>query len=78
MLDIMDFSLDFAFTEMPNGQLLRQTKGIPMGDPLSPGMTIGTCAWMEKEWMNTITVQDQQRFRAKRFMDDILLIYRAN
>ena len=78
MLDVMDFSLDYAFTEMPNGQLIRQVNGIPMGDPLSPGMTIGTCAWMEKEWMNTLTERDKQRFKAKRFMDDILLIYREN
>ena len=80
MLDIMNFSPDFAFIEMPNGHILRQTKGIPMGDPLSPGMTVGTCtcAWMEKEWMNTLTERDKQRFRANRFMDDILLIYRAN
>ena len=46
-----------------------------MGDPLSPGMTIGACAWMENEWMETISEEDKQFFRAKRFMDDILLVY---
>ena len=35
MLDVMDFSLDFAMIRMPNGQILRQAAGIPMGDPLS-------------------------------------------
>ena len=78
MLDIMDFSLDFAFTRMPNGQILRQRDGIPMGDPLSPGMTIGTCAWMENEYLATLTEEDKQRFKAKRFMDDILLFYRQD
>ena len=33
MLDVMEFSLDFALIRMPNGQILRQTGGIPMGDP---------------------------------------------
>ena len=49
MLAIMRFALDNCFIKMPNGQLLKQAKGIPMGDPLSPGMTIGACAWMEHE-----------------------------
>ena len=44
-----------------------------MGDCLSPGMTILTCAWMEREWMNTLTIRDKISFRAKRYMDDILL-----
>ena len=47
-----------------------------MGDPISPGMTIGTCAWMEKKWMQTLTLWDKQHFCAARFMDDILLFYR--
>ena len=59
---------------MPNGDILRQVKGIPMGDRLSPGMTIGTCAWMEREWMNTLTEADKKQFKAKRFMDDIIMI----
>ena len=46
-----------------------------MGDCLSPGMTIGTCAWMEDEWMKTIDAKSKRYFRAKRFMDDILLMY---
>ena len=60
---------------MPNGEIKKQEFGIPMGDPLSPGMTIGTCAWMEDEWMQTLKDEDKRRFRAKRFMDDILLLY---
>jgi len=60
---------------MPDGSLLRQIKGIPMGDPMSPGMTIGACAWMENDWMDGLTSQDKTCFRAKRYMDDILMIY---
>ena len=78
MLDVMDFALDNAIVKMPDGQLMRQVGGIPMGDPLSPGMTIGACAWMEKEWMQTLTEKDKEMFGAKRFMDDILLIKAKN
>ena len=33
---------------------------------------------MEKEWMNTIDHETKEFFRAKRFMDDILLVYAKN
>jgi hypothetical protein len=46
-----------------------------MGDPHSPGMTIGTCAWMEHEWMQTLGDQAKQSFMAKRYMDDIIMLY---
>jgi len=49
-----------------------------MGDPISPGMTIGTCAWMENEWMGSLSRADKEMFRAKRYMDDILMIYSKN
>jgi hypothetical protein len=78
MIDVMEFSLDNTIIKMPNGKLRRQTKGVPMGSPISPGITITTCAWMEHEWMQTIDPRDKQRFRAKRYMDDILLIYAKN
>ena len=71
-------ALDHAFVRMPDGTIRRQMEGIPMGDPLSPGMTIGTCAWMEDEWMQTIADSDKQYFRIKRFMDDILMVYAEN
>ena len=75
LLDIMDFALDHAIVKMPDGSLLRQAEGIPMGDPLSPGMTIGACAWMEKEWMANLHDADKRYFRVKRYMDDIILKY---
>ena len=75
MLDVAEFSLDFAMVRMPNGTIMQQVQGIPMGDPISPGMTIGACGWMEDEFMQSIADTDKRWFRAKRFMDDILLVY---
>ena len=77
LCDIADFSLHHAIVSV-DGRLLHQTQGIPMGDPLSPAMCVGTCAWMEKEWMQTLTAWDKQHFCAARFMDDILLFYRKS
>ena len=54
---------------------MRQRKGIPMGDALSPAMTIGTCGWMEKEWLRTLSPLERAHFLAKRYMDDILIFY---
>ena len=73
LLDIMEFALNNAIVKMPEGKLLRQTKGIPMGDPLSPAMTIGACAWMEEEWMQQLDGNTKEKFVAKRYMDDILV-----
>ena len=73
--DIAEFSLHNAIVRL-GGRLLHQVKGIPMGDPISPGMTIGTCAWMEKKWMQGLPQHVKQRFLAARFMDDILMVYR--
>jgi hypothetical protein len=75
MLDVMDFALDNAFVRMPDGSLRRQMNGIPMGDPISPGMTIGACAWMENEWMESLAQTDKLMFKAKRYMDDIIMVY---
>ena len=56
--------------------MLHQGAGIPMGDPISPGMAIIVLAWMEKEWLQTLTAYDKQHFCAARFMDDILMFVR--
>ena len=77
MCDVMEFALDNTFIKMPGEQLMKQIKGIPMGDPLSPGMTIGTCAWMEGKWLRKVQEQ-KQWFKSKRFMDDILIIMARN
>jgi hypothetical protein len=78
LLDIMEFALDNAIIKMPNGTLLRQVQGIPMGDPISPGMTIGTLAWMENEWMAQIHPTDKKYFKGARYMDDVLVFYADN
>ena len=41
-------------------------------------MTIVTCAWMEQQWMNTLTPVEKASIQAVRFMDDILMVYAAN
>ena len=65
MIDVAEFSLDYAMVRMPDGRILRQTQGIPMGDPISPGMPIAACAWMENEWMQSIAMEDKCYFRIR-------------
>ena len=77
LIDILKFSLDNAITTR-NGKLLWQRDGIPMGDPLSPGMCIGACAAMEQKWLANLPERWKQHFRAKRYMDDILIIAAEN
>ena len=55
--DVVTFVLNNTYVKDFDGNLWRQDKGIPMGDPHSPGMCIGACAWMEHEWMQTLTPQ---------------------
>ena len=78
LLDIMEFALDNTILRDFDGQLWRQAQGVPMGDPHSPGMTIGTCAWMEHEWLQTLTADSREWFLAKRYMDDLLVFYAQN
>ena len=73
--DILEFALDNAYIKMPDGTIRHQTQGIPMGDPLSPGMTIMACAWMEREWMSNLKATDRLFFKGARYMDDIMLFY---
>ena len=72
--DILDFALNNTIIKDFKGQLWKQVQGIPMGDPHSPGMAIGACAAMENTWMQTLG-HEKQFFRAKRYMDDVLLFY---
>jgi len=73
LLDIMGFTLDNPIIQMPDGTLRHQRQGIPMGDPLSPGMCITTCAWMERRWLGTLTPEQKETFRVARYMDDMLM-----
>jgi len=36
-------------------------------------MTIGTCGWMEREWLAGVTSSSRRFFRAARYMDDVLV-----
>ena len=75
LIDIMEFALDHTILRDFDGQLWRQADGIPMGDLHSPGITIGTCAWMEHEWLQTIQGSSRENFLARRYMDDLLVFY---
>ena len=48
-----------------------------MGNPLSPGITIGTCSWMEKEWLQLLPEINKESFKAARYMDDIFLMRKS-
>ena len=73
-MDVITFVLDNTFIKDLDGMLWQQKLGIPMGDPHSPGMTIGACAWMEKEWVSSLATDVRSSFRAARYMDDILMV----
>ena len=74
MLEVIEFGLENTFIKDRFGGLRRQVKGNPKGDPSSPGMCIGACAWMEMEWMKGHETETKKRFRAIRYMDDVLMI----
>ena len=78
LIDVLQFALHNTIIKDNDGNLHKQVKGIPMGDPHSPGMTICACAWMEQEWMATLDQHTKTYFRAKRYMDDIFMIYVEN
>lgn len=78
LLDIMEFALDNTLLRDFEGNLWRQAMGIPMGDPHSPGMTIGTCAWMEHEWLESLDEATKKLFKIKRYMDDLLIFTAEN
>ena len=71
---MINFVLEHTYLRMPDGRIMKQKLGIPMGDPLSPGLTIGTCAWMDKELKVLLDAQTNKIFKAGRYMDDIIMI----
>ena len=74
MLEVIDFDLDNCYVITYDGRLLKQARGIPMGSALSPPLAIGTLAWMEHEWMQTLEDDAKARFRMKRYMDDVITV----
>ena len=75
LVSIMLFALHHTMLLDLQGGLWVQRRGIPMGDPHSPGMAIVTCAWMEDEWLQTVGAEARRLFRCYRYMDDILTIH---
>ena len=67
MIDVAKFTLDNAFVKMDEGVYLQQVGGIPMGDAISPGMTIAACDWMEKKWLESTSNEAKERTRARRY-----------
>lgn len=52
--------------------LLQQTKGIPMGSPLSPILAILYCCRIESYFLDTLKIN--MKFNSIRYIDDILII----
>jgi hypothetical protein len=76
--EMLNFSLENAVLKLKDGRFIRQVKGIPMGDAISPAMTIGACAWMEKKWMEKLPKDEKSNFLAKRYMDDVLIFMKKH
>ena len=49
-----------------------------MGDPVSPGLTIGACAYMESNFMGGVEEDKKPFFKAKRYLDDVLIVTADN
>ena len=49
-----------------------------MGDPLSPAICIGTCAYMEMEWFDNLPPKIKTCTRFTRYLDDIYMIADKN
>ena len=74
LLELLDFSLDNALVEMPNGDILKQRIGVPMGGAISPGATVITLAFMEQRYLASISTFDKENLIALRYMDDLLTV----
>ena len=74
LLELLDFSLNNALIEMPNGCILKQCKGVPMGGAISPGATVITLAFMEQKYLATLSPRVKENFIALRYMDDLLTV----
>ena len=74
LIEFLDFSLDNALVELPNGSILKQCKGVPMGGAVSPGATVITLAFMEQKYLASLSMLKKQHFIALRYMDDLLTI----
>ena len=75
MKQLAEFTMKSAIVEIEPGEFLHQRTGIPMGDPISPAMTLAACGAMEINWMKTVPESSKEMFKIGRYMDDILAIY---
>ena len=78
IIDVIEFDLENCYVVTSDGRLLKQTAGIPMGSALSPALAVGTLAWMEQEWMASLSANTKARFRMGRYMDDVLTVVARN
>ena len=47
-----------------------------MGDPHSTAVTIGaSCAWMERNWLQSLTNKERINFTAGRYIDNVIIFY---
>ena len=60
-MDLLAFATDNAFTRF-KGNIIKQVKGIPQGDSLSPAIAVGTCAFFENKWMQGKTQEQRNAF----------------
>ena len=73
MLDIVSFSLENAFFILGD-KIIQQVHGIPMGDPMSPALCIGSCAYLEMKWFESLPANIQPHVKFTRYLDDIFMI----
>jgi hypothetical protein len=76
-MDLLAFAIDNAFTRF-KGNIIKQVKGIPQGDSLSPAIAVGTCAFFENKWMQGKSQEQRNAFFATRYIDDVLCIINKN
>ena len=74
IIELIEFDLENCYVITHDHRLLKQTGGIPMGSALSPALAVGTLAWMEQEWLQSLAPEVKSRFRMGRYMDDVLTV----
>ena len=69
----INFTLNNAISKFQN-IIVKQQKGIPQGDSLSPAIAIGTCAHQEIKWKIETPNRISSAIYLLRCMDDVLCI----
>ena len=71
LMNIVKFCIDNCLT-MVDGCVYHQNHGVPMGDPLSPPISIATAAVYEKLWAKQHTHHASNKLHLKRYVDDVI------